>query len=226
MHAVATLTASPGLATTQPAPAVERPHLGAIVRHLSLSLLMATVIPSLLFYGCLVAGDIWAALVAALAWCYGAMAWRIRTKRPRSALLWITAIGLTAKTGLSIATGSTLIYFLQPAINDMLIAALFLVSLASARPLVARLAADFYPMSQDVAARPRVQQLFWRLTLFWAVLCLGKSVATLWLLASTSTVTFVAVKTGLTVTVAVLGAATTVVIASRVARREGLLRAR
>jgi hypothetical protein len=187
---------------------------------------MATIIPSLLFYGCLVAGDIWAALIAALTWCYGAMAWRIRTRRPRSALLWITAIGLTAKTALSIATGSTFIYFLQPAINDVLIATLFLVSLASARPLVARLAADFYPMSQDVASRPRVQQLFWRLTLFWAVLCLGRAVATLWLLASTSTVTFVAMKTGLTVTVAVVGAATTVVIASRVARREGLLRAR
>src|SRR3954471_19141071 len=110
MDAVATLSASPGLVSAQPVVAVDRPHLGAIVRHLSLSLLMATVIPSLLFYGCLVAGDIWAALIAALTWCYGAMAWRIRTKRPRSALLWITAIGLTAKTALSIATGSTFIY--------------------------------------------------------------------------------------------------------------------
>src|SRR5882724_10141970 len=89
VDAVATRTASPG-GVPIAAVAVERPHLGAIVRHLSLSLLMATVIPSLLFYACLVAGDIWAALIAALTWCYGAMAWRIRTKRPRSALLWIT----------------------------------------------------------------------------------------------------------------------------------------
>lgn len=206
-----------------PADVVVRPRLSAIVRHLALSLLMATVIPSLLFYGCLVAGDIWAALVAALAWCYGAMAWRFRTKRPRSALLWITAAGLTAKTAFSIATGSTLVYFLQPAINDLLIAALFLASLASARPIVARLAADFYPMSQDVAERPRVQRLFWRLTLFWAVLCLARAVATLWLLASTSVVTFVAVKSVLTISIAVLGAAATVAFAARVARREGLL---
>jgi hypothetical protein len=206
-------------------PTTERPRLAQIVRHLALSLLMATVVPSALFYGCLVAGDVWAALISALAWCYGAMAWRIRTKRPRSALLWITALGLTAKTALSLATGSTLIYFMQPAITDLFIGALFLVSLASARPLVARLAADFYPMSQDVAARPKVQQLFWRLTLFWAVLCLGRAVATLWLLSSTSVVTFVAAKSILTVSIAVLGAAATVVVASRVARREGLLRA-
>ncbi len=50
-----------------------------------------------------------------------------------------------------------------------------------------------------------MQQLFWRLTLFWAVLCLGRAVATLWLLASTSVVTFVAAKSILTVSIAVLG---------------------
>ena len=56
-----------------------RPQIRAILRHLALSLLMANIVPSVLFYVCLVSFDVWAALVAALAWCYGATAWRMLT---------------------------------------------------------------------------------------------------------------------------------------------------
>ncbi|MFL6099993.1 MAG: VC0807 family protein [Actinomycetales bacterium] len=197
-----------------------------MVRHLTLSLLMANVIPGVLFYVCLVTGNIWAAFASALLWCYGAMAWRITTGRPRSALLWLTAAGLTAKTLISVSTGSTLIYFLQPAVNDLLIGTAFLVSLGTARPIVARLAADFFPMSQDIESRPRVQQLFWRLTLLWAVLCLLKAGVTLWLLHAESITAFVATKGLLTFTVLVFGTATTVFVAHRVARGEGLMHTR
>jgi Protein of unknown function (DUF3159) len=190
---------------------------------LAISLLMANVIPGVLFYVCLVTGDVWLAFASALVWCYGAMAWRITTRRPRSALLWLTAAGLTAKTLVSISTGSTLIYFLQPAINDLLIGTVFLLSLASARPVVARLAADFFPMNQDIASRPRIQRLFWRLTLMWAVLCLLKAGVTLWLLYSESIGTFVAAKGLMTIGVLIFGASTTVLVAHRVARGEGLM---
>jgi hypothetical protein len=124
---------------------------------------------------------------------------------------------------ISISTGSTLIYFLQPAVNDLLIGAVFLLSLGSARPVVARLAADFFPMTQDIAARPRVQQLFWRLTLLWAFLCLLRAGITLWLLRAESITAFVAAKGLLTITVLLFGATTTVVVAHRVARGEGLM---
>jgi hypothetical protein len=201
----------------------ERPRLGPIVRHLTLSLLMANVIPSVLFYVCLVTGDVWAAFGSALVWCYGALAWRVTTRRPHSALLWLTAAGLTAKTVVSVLSGSTLLYFLQPAINDLLIGTIFLVSLASARPVVARLAADFFPMNKDIAARPRIQKLFWRLTLLWALLCLLRAGVTLWLLHAESVTAFVATKGLLTITVLLVGVTTTVVVAHRVARTEGLM---
>jgi hypothetical protein len=202
-----------------------RPRLAAIVRHLACSLLVATVIPSVVFYLSLIIGDVWVALGAALAWCYGAMIWRLRTNRRCSALLWITAGGLTAKTILSIATGSTFIYFLQPAMTDTVIAVLFLLSLRGARPVVARLAADFYPMTEEVASRPRVQRLFSHLTLMWALLCLCQAGVTVWLLLSTSLDTFVAARTGVTIGFALTGAAATVVFAARIARRENLLHA-
>lgn len=211
---------------TGTAEATEPPRLRAILKHLAMSLLMANVIPGVLFYLCLRAGNVWTALIVALAWCYGAIAWRIGTKRRTSALLMITVVGLTAKTILAFASGSTFIYFLQPAVNDGLVAMLFLLSLATARPIVARLAHDFFPMTEEVAKRPRIQRLFWRLTMLWAFVCLVKSAATLWMLESMPLVTFVAVRSILVPAVLIAGAAITVVLAHRVATVEGLLHRR
>jgi Protein of unknown function (DUF3159) len=219
---VAEPVAVPALPYGEP-PHVERPHFRAIMRHLGLSLLIANVIPSVLFYVILMATNVWTALIVALVWCYGNMAWRIRTGRGASGLLSLTLVGLTAKTIFAMASGSTFFYFLQPAITDGVVAALFLVSLATAKPVVARMAADFYPMCDDVASRPRIQRLFWHLTLFWAVICVAKSMVTVWLLESFSTDTFVAVK-GVTI-LAMIGVGTLVTVAAafRVASSEGLL---
>jgi len=202
---------------------VEAPRLGAILKHLALSLLMANIIPGALFYLCLRAGNVWTALIVALVWCYGTVAWRISTKRRTSALVFVTVIGLTAKTILALASGSTYVYFLQPAVNDGLVAMFFLLSLVLSRPIVARLAHDFFPMSDEVAKRPRLQRLFWRLTMLWALICLIKSAVTLWMLESMPLVTFVTIKSILTPTVLIAGAAVTVVLAHRVAKVEGLL---
>lgn len=202
------------------------PALASILRRLALSLLMANVIPAALFYCCLRAGNVWAALVAALVWCYGAIAWRAGTRRRASGLLLVTAVGLTAKSALAVASGSTFLYFVQPAITDAVVALLFFASLLTARPIVARVAADFFPMTVEVASRPRIQRLFWNLTLFWALLCVVKCVMTLWLLEALPTVMFVAVKSLGILAVIVLGTVATVCAACRVARSEGLLRDR
>ena len=82
------------------------------------------------------------------------------------------------------------------------------------------MAADFFPMSQDIASRPRVQQLFWRLTLLWALLCLLRAGVTLWLLHAESINAFVATKGLLTIAVLAFGTSTTVVVAHRVAREK------
>lgn len=204
-------------------PEANRPQLSAVVRHLTLSLLTANIIPTVLFYLFLVAGNVWMALVAAMVWCYAALAWRVGTRRRTSALLWVTLVGLTAKTGLAFASGSTFVYFLQPALTDLGVALVFLVSLITAQPFVGRLAADFYPMDADLAGRPRIQRLFWRLTLLWATICGVKALLSLWLLEALSTSSYIAVKTVLGPAAAVAGAALTVFLAVRVARHEGLL---
>jgi hypothetical protein len=204
-------------------PAAPGPRLRTILGRIAVSLLTACFVPALLFYVFLATLSVWAALVAALAWCYGASAWRVATKRRRSGLLMLTVAVLTARTGFALATGDTFLYFLQPAVTDVAVAAVFLASLATARPVVARLASDFYPMSADVARRPRIQRLFWHLTLLWAVVCLGKASVTVSLLVSQSTMTFVVVKSICLLSMTILAVTATVLAAVWVARKEGLL---
>jgi len=200
-----------------------RPTLTAVVRRVSLSLLIAVLIPAVVFYGFFVLAGVWSAIAAALVWSYGAIAWRALTRRRTSGLLILAAVLLTGRTALSVAADSTWLYFLQPVISDGIVATLFLLSLASARPMVARLAGDFYPMDHDLASRPLVRRLFWHLTLLWAVLALGKATMALWLLQSQSLETFVLVKGIATSAINVLAAFATIGLAALVARREGLM---
>ncbi len=99
----------------------------------------------------------WPAILVALAWSYGAIAWRAVTGRRTSGLLVLTAIILTGRTVIALVAHSTFFYFLQPIITDGVVAATFLLSLATARPMVARLAGDFYPMDAELSLRPRIR---------------------------------------------------------------------
>ena len=216
-----TLEAEPGV-ERQPG-GQHRPGLVSVVRRVSLSLLIAVVVPAALFYGVFAVAGVWTAIVAALVWSYGAIAWRAATGRRASGLLILAAILLTGRTVLSVVADSTWLYFLQPIISDGVVAGLFLLSLASARPMVARLAGDFYPLDHELAMRPRVRRLFRHLTILWAVLGLAKATATLWLLQSQSLETFILVKSIVMLAVNVLAAVATIGLAAVVARREGLM---
>ena len=203
--------------------APERPGLVTVVRRVSLSLLIACVAPATMFYVCMVLTDVWTAILAALAWTYGAIAWRALTGRRTSGLLILVAVLMTCRTIISLILDSAFLYFLQPIISDGVVATLFLLSLASSRPLVARLAADFYPMDLELSARPRVRRLFWRLTLLWATLGLLKAGAALWLLQSVSLETFVLLKSIMVLTLTGLAVVATITASAIVARKEGLM---
>lgn len=214
---------APSETTTALAPASPQPGLRAVVKRVALSITVACAVPAALFYTVFAIAGIWVAIGSALAWSYGALAWRAVTGRRTSGLLVLTAAVLTGRTVISAAAGSTFLYFIQPVITDTAIGVVFAASLFGARPLVARLAGDFYPMTDEIAARPRIQRLFRVLTALWAFLYLGKATFTLWLLLSASLADFVLIK-GLTVTLVNFSAAgLTILIASSVGRREGLV---
>ena len=89
--------------------------------------------------------------------------------------------------------------------------------------MVARLAGDFYPMTEELKLRPRIRRLFRNLTIMWAALCIGKALFTLWLLQSQSLENFVLIKSVTVLAVNMFAAAATIGIAALVARKEGLL---
>jgi len=202
---------------------MSQPPLATVLRHVALSLLTATVVPGLLFYLCLTALGLAAALGAALAWCYGVLGWRLATRRRVSALLLLTMVGLTARTAFTLVSGDPTLYLVQPAVTSGLVGAVFLASMTTTSPVVARLAADFYPVGADLAARPPVQRLFQRLTLLWAVVCLVKAAATGWLVLTLSMPDVVLAKTLAFPVLTAAAAGVTVVAAVRVVRAEGLL---
>lgn len=210
------------LALAVPAPVADRPSLPAILRRVALSLTVACAVPAALFLVCFEAFGVWPAIITALGWSYAAIAWRAATGRRTSGLLVLTAIVLTGRTVVALVADSTFLYFLQPIISDGVVAMTFLLSLATARPVVARLAGDFYPMDEDLALRPRIRRLFWHLTAMWAVICLAKSATMFWALSSLSLDSFVLVKSISMPASNALAVVVTVVAAVLVGRKEGL----
>ncbi len=212
-------TAPSDLASAEP----NHPGLRSIIGGIAVSLSIACVIPGILFYLALITMGIEVAVVAALVWTCGAIGWRHATNRAPSGILILTVAIMTVRTVAALASGNTFVYFIQPVISDGVVASVFLFSLLTARPVVARLAADFYPMTLDLASRPRVRRLLWRLTLMWGIVCLAKGLVGLWLLESQSLVTFVLVKNITLISMTLLATIATVAASTLVARKEGLL---
>jgi uncharacterized membrane protein len=218
--AIQEATLAPTLLVQRPEP----PHLPDIVARVAVSLATAVVAPAVLFATTLVLFNITTAMIVVLAWMVGAMSWRRATGRPVSGLLVLTVGIMTVKTSVALATGNAFIYFVQPVFVDVIVATVFLTSLWSARPIVSRLAPDFFPMDATLAARPAVRDLFRRLTLLWGLVIVVKGSVTLWLLVSLSTVDFVLIKSSVIITLTLAAAAATVVWSVIVGRQEGLFR--
>lgn len=199
------------------------PSIGSILRRLGTNLLVACVVPAVVFTSLMLGLGITSALLGTLCWSYSALAWQVCKGRRLSGLLVVTSSVLTLRTLVALASGDTFLYFLQPVATDALIGLAFFTSLLTARPVVARLAGDFYPLTPEVAGRQRVIRLFRRLTLLWATVCTIKATITFWLLETQSVETFVVVKNAIVLSINIATIAVTVGGALLVARREGLL---
>jgi hypothetical protein len=201
-----------------------RPSLRDVVIRTITSITVACGIPYVLFSVAMVAFSVSAAIIVVLSWVAVVIAWRSVTHRAMSGLLALTVAVMAVRTGFTLATGNTFVYFVQPVFANAAVAALFLGSLCTARPAVAWIAADFYPMDDQLAARPNVRRLFRRLTLMWGLVTLIKGSVTLWLLESQSIVDFVLLKNIAILTITTLTVAATIWLSAAVAAKEGILR--
>lgn len=169
------------------------------------------VIPLVLFLGFLEFAGLTGALITALGWSLAVIGYRLSTGRSIPGLVLLSAIGLAAKTVLALATGSVVVYFLQPTISTALVGLAFLFSVPLGRPLAGKLAKDFCPFDAETESHPMLRLFFLRLSLLWAFTSLVNAAVTLWLLFTQPITTFVVIKsfmgpsfTAVTLLVAVL----------------------
>jgi hypothetical protein len=124
-----------------------------VLRHVIPRVVEATVIPSTIFYLVWHFVGVWPALFAALGWAAGLIVRRVARGRPVPALVVIALFALTLRTLITVVTGSTFIYFLQPVLGTTVISAAFFGSVLIGRPLVNRLAQEFCPLTDEAANR-------------------------------------------------------------------------
>lgn len=208
---------SPGIAS----PISKLSVFGAVVKRSSPRLLEASLVPTALFYCCLVVIGVGAAYAAALFWLYAAVGARLVRHRPVPPLIVLGAIGITVKTAVSVASGSTFVYFAQPVVGSLVVGCVFLVSVALGRPMVQALALEFWPLTPEMLADPTVVRLLRRLTFLWAGVNFAVGAATLTLLVALPLPVFVAVKQPVAWTITGAGIALTIDRAVHTARRIG-----
>lgn len=213
-------------ATTEPIGWISGARLavfGRVVRRAGPHVIEASIVPTVLFWLALTAISLGAAFVVALASVYGAVALRLVRRRPVPGLIVLAAVGITIRTVLAVWSGSSLVYFAQPVLTNMVTGALFAGSCWSARPMVARLATDFYPLTPDQLDRPNVVRLLRRLTVWWAVVNVTIALTTLSLLLWLPVVWYVPAKQVTSLALMGVGVAVTIHVAVQAARREGLM---
>jgi intracellular septation protein A len=216
------LSADPGAGSPRPVLGQGLRPRQVVLGHVLPRIAEAVVIPSALFYIAWNTLGLGVALSTALVWAAAVITRRFVRTGQVPALVVLGAVGLCARTLVTVATGSTFVYFLQPILVTACVSASFFASVAVGRPIVRTLAAEFCPLSPEVSSRHTVQRLFRSLTLLWAGVLLAQATVTLVILLVLSTDSFVNTKSVLTPAVMITATAVTVVWAVRVARREGL----
>ena len=182
----------------------EMPRLTILLRHALPKFVEGVIAPVAVFYAALMFLGFHGALIVAVGWVYLGVLWRLVRRRPVPGTLLLALIGVTARAAVSAATGSIVLYFLQPTLGTVVVSMAFLASVPLRRPLAQKLAVDMVPLPDAFLAHERVRQFFLRISLLWSMVLLANAAITLWLLLSQSIGVFLWVRTGV---VAALGAA-------------------
>lgn len=202
---------------------VHLPNFGSLIRQGAQHLLESTIVPLGLFYLLLITVGFNGGLIAALSWSMLALVRRAVLRRPIPAVLVLTTGLLVGRTVLGLMTGSVFLYFLQPTLQNFLVAAVLVGSLPFGRPFIAKLADDFCAFPAAFRDHPRVVQIFRRLSLFWALVFLTNGVTTLWMLAKATVGDFLMVSTAGSWSVVALAIIVSLLWFRRALRGEGIV---
>jgi uncharacterized membrane protein len=198
---------------------------GSVVRRSGPHLIEASLVPTALFYASLVLAGLGAAYAVALGWLYLSLAVRYLRGRPIPPLLVLGVIGISVKTTVAVASGSSFFYFAQPVATSVVMGCVFLASIALGRPMVEKLALEFWPLTPEMMATPAVARLLRNLTFLWAAVNLLIAAVTMTLLLTLPLATYVAVKQVASLAVTGTAIALTIEMSVRTGRREGFIAA-
>ncbi|MFV2177475.1 VC0807 family protein [Actinomadura sp. LOL_016] len=181
----------------------ELPRIRALLVHALPRFFEGVIAPVLVFYAALTLLGLNGALVAAVAWVYGGIAYRYLRGHPVPGMLMLAAVGVTVRAGLSAATGSAVVYFLQPTLGTLLVSMSFLASVPLGRPLAMKLARDMAPIPDAFLKHGRVHRFFLRISLLWSMVLFTNVLVSVWMLFNQSIGTYLWLRTSI---VAALGA--------------------
>ena len=200
-----------------------RQVLSAVARRGLPGVFEASLVPAAIFLATTAAFASNVAMVAVFAWGIAVVLRRLLSGRQVPSLVVLGLVGLTVKTLVGLMSGSTFVYFLQPVATTVVIGALFFGSALIGRPIIARIAHDFCPLSSDVAARPAVMELFVGLTVLWATVQFVNAGTTVGMLLSLPTNLFVVLRPVASLALSAAAIAITVRRALATAQREQLV---
>ena len=139
------------------------------------------------------AGLVWAMAVTTV-WSGGVALLRRRAGKAAGPLVWLS-LGFVVLRGVAgIWSGSDAVYFGPGIANNFIIAVVFVGSVLLRRPVVGAIAPIFYAFPDALRHHAAYRRVFSRITLAWAALQVGTGVLQIVLLATTTTNTYLLVR--------------------------------
>jgi hypothetical protein len=132
-------------------------------------LLEAVVVPTVLLAVLLHVIGTTRSILVAVGWCVCAIGFRWLVDRRLPGTLLLGSAAIAARAAFALASGSLLIYLLQPVLGSVVMALLFLGSAAFGRPITLRLARDFVHVPAHILDRRGVRRMFTEVAVIWGV---------------------------------------------------------
>ena len=173
---------------------IDMPGWRPILRQVLTRVFLVSLLPMAVFYVSLSLFGLRIAALTTATLYYGALLTRVLRRKPVLAAALFTAGFLTLRIVVVFCTGSAFLYFVQPVIGTVAVATVFAASALVGRPILDRLAHDFWPFSAELSTQLRQARFFSWLSAVWAVAYCVNAVGTLWLLTNASLNGFIVIK--------------------------------
>jgi len=194
----------------------------AIAAHAGRTVLVASLIPTGIFYLVMSLISLPFAIASTVAWYYGVLLSRVVRRRPVVGAAMIGAGLMSLRAIVVFWTGSTYLYFLQPVAGTVATATAFALTALAGRPLIERLAHDFVPVPPALSERLRAARFFDYTSVLWSLTYAINAAGTVWLLSSSSLGMFLLLKSFLGPVLTASAVSVTYLLLRRLLRREGV----